>query len=497
MKPNGQVLYRKWRPQTFADFVGQDHVKQTIINSIKAGKVSHAYLFAGPRGTGKTSMARLLAKAVNCLEPAQGEPCGKCRNCQALVSNNLVDLLEIDAASHTGVDDVRELIEKVNFAPAVGRYKVYIIDEVHMLSKNAFNALLKTLEEPPPHVIFILATTEVHKLLPTVISRCQYFDFHHLSWDEITTQLKKIADQEKISITADALSVIAENAEGSLRDAISIMDQAVDLGAKTINRSVLEKLLGIVDNTVVREMTQAVLDNDTVRGINLVNQAYFKGYDIQQLSKRWLNYLRELLMIRLGNEALVERSGDEKKKMKTQSDQMNLNGLINLLQRLVEAINSYKVASQPQLALEMVIVRCVNDATLTKATAVPVPKPARSTDQSQSVKPKPQVQSQTATSPSGHQVEPKQWQQLCTKVAETSPALAALMKNSQAQLVGDKLVIEAPSDFLKQAISKSSNLRTIIAGAGEVGVEVEKVECIVSGNQTKAVDEVAGVFDIM
>ena len=242
-----QVLYRKWRPKTFADFVGQDHIKQTIINSIKSGNIGHAYLFAGPRGTGKTSMARLLAKAVNCLESEKdGEPCNKCANCTASLKNNMIDLIEIDAASHTGVDDVRSLIEKVNLAPSLGKYKVYIIDEVHMLSKNAFNALLKTLEEPPEHVLFILATTEVHKLLPTVVSRCQYFDFHHLTWQEITGQIKKIAEHEKVDITDEAVSLIAQNSEGSMRDALSILDQVISLENEKIDKQVLEDRKGVV-----------------------------------------------------------------------------------------------------------------------------------------------------------------------------------------------------------------------------------------------------------
>ncbi len=483
-----QVLYRKWRPQKFADFVGQDHVKQTIVNSIKANKVSHAYLFAGPRGTGKTSMARLLAKAVNCSDiKSDGEPCGECKNCQAALSGIMIDLIEIDAASHTGVDDVRDLIEKVNLAPSVGKYKVYIVDEVHMLSKNAFNALLKTLEEPPGHVIFILATTEVHKLLPTVVSRCQYFDFHHLSWDEIINQLKKVVSSEKISITDDAVSLIAQNSEGSLRDSLSILDQVVSLGVSEIDKQTLEKILGITDNTVVQELTQAILNKDTLVGIDIINNVYFKGYDINQLTKNWIGYLRELLMIRLGNEELVSRSADEKKIMGSQSQQLSPNELINLLQRLIEANNNYRIASIPQLALEMVMVRATDDTKkLASKTANPKPEPAPQT------KPKIQEPESIKSKPNSNF-----WPELCQKVSITNPALSALMKNSQVDLQGDKLIITAPSEFLKDVISKANNLLLISSTANELGIKNAIVECVVSQTVNKEKNQVAKVFDII
>jgi len=495
-----QVLYRKWRPQKFADFVGQDHIKQTIVNSIKTNKISHAYLFAGPRGTGKTSMARLLAKAVNCLDiQPGGEPCGKCKNCQAALAGIMIDLIEIDAASHTGVDDVRDLVEKVNLVPSAGKYKVYIIDEVHMLSKNAFNALLKTLEEPPEHVIFILATTEVHRLLPTVVSRCQYFDFHHLSWDEIISQLKKIVSSENISITDDALSLIAQNSEGSLRDSLSILDQVASLGVSKIDKQTLEKILGIVDNTVAQKLTQAILDKDTLVGIDIINDVYFKGYDINQLAKNWIDYLRQLLMIRLGNEELVDRSTDEKKIMGRQAKQLSPNELINLLQRLVEANNNYRIASIPQLALEMVMVRAtenhnenplpskINDIkNLADKTAEPKLKQA------------PQIKPETLESKSiKSKLDSDFWPKLCQKVFLTNPALSTLMKNSQVNLEDDKLVISAPSEFLKKIIGKPDNSLLISSIASELGVRNATVECIVSKLASPKTDQVAEVFDII
>ena len=476
---NDQVLYRKWRPQRFVDFVGQDHVKQTVINSIKSGKISHAYLFAGPKGTGKTSMARLLAKAINCLDNKEGEPCGECNNCKALISGNMLDLIEIDAASHTGVDDVRDLISKINLASSVGKYKVYIIDEVHMLSKSAFNALLKTLEEPPAHAVFILATTEVHKLLPTVISRCQYFDFHHLSQDDIVAQLKKISTEEKIAITEDALSVISENSEGSLRDALSILDQVMSLGVEEIDVKILEKVLGIVDNTIVRELTQTVLDQDTLKGINLVNDVYYKGYDVNQLANRWLSYLRELLMVRLGNSDLVNRSQDEKNKMQEQIQQVEVNQLINLLQRIVESINNYKVASLPQLALEMVIIRCTEEK---------IKNPVQVDDK---------VSQPAIATPQAEVPVSEIWPKLCQAISSSSPTLSALLKNGRGQLSDNKLLIELPSLFIKDIVCRVNNLSTISLKLKELGFENVQIECVVSQQQDKSVNEVAEVFDII
>lgn len=472
-----QVLYRKWRPQVFADFVGQEHVKQTVINSVKTGKISHAYLFAGPKGTGKTSMARLLAKAINCLDNQQGEPCNKCRNCEALKAGNMIDLIEIDAASHTSVDDVRDLISKVNLSPSVGKYKVYIIDEVHMLSKNAFNALLKTLEEPPEHVVFILATTEVHKLLPTVISRCQYFDFHYISQVDLIKQLQKISKTEKISITEEALIVIAENSEGSLRDALSILDQITSLGIKEIGVKELEKVLGIVDNTIVRELTQMVIQKEVSKGINLVNETYYKGYDINQLADKWLSYLRELLMVSLGNGELVRKSEDEKSKMKVQAQQIEVNQLINLMQRLVEAINSYKIASLPQLALEMVIVRYVDS------------------DKEQKVDKTIEKNNEAVGE---DKVEDKDlWQKLCKEISSTHPALGTLFKNTGGKLEGNKLVIEVGNEFLKDTICRLNNLNVIKEKLSKLGVNDIEIECVINKTKDKAINEVAEVFDIM
>ena len=486
--PEGKALYRKWRPQKFADLVGQEHVKQTVINAIVNGRVAHAYLFAGPRGTGKTSLARLLAKAVNCTDNQAGEPCNKCRNCLAFAQGNFVDLIEIDAASHTSVDDVRDLIEKVNLVPSLGKYKVYIIDEVHMLSKNAFNALLKTLEEPPAHVIFVLATTEVHKLLPTVVSRCQYFDFHYLSRLEVIEQLKRVTAEEQIAITDDALQLIAENAEGSLRDALSMLDQAAGSGEGEIDRSGLAKLLGVVDSSVIQRLTQAVVDNQAVVGIELINDVYFKGYDLNQLAKQWMSHLRELLMVKLGNSELLDRSADDKRLMTEQVSAVSVNQLINWLQRVVESTNTYKLSHLPQLALEMAVLKCVEPI----ATAPTRPTIATAP----SVPVTPNVSAPAAVV--GKQVNVSEiWPKLCARLESTSPAIGALLKSSSARMDNDKLVVDLPSDFLKTVMSKSTNHQGVITSLGELGVNNIAVEYRVVKQSAGAVADVAGVFDVV
>lgn len=475
-----QVLYRQYRPQKFADLVNQDHVKQTLLNEIRLNKISHAYLFAGPRGTGKTTMARLLAKAVNCLNPEAGEPCCKCKNCLALAEGRMLDLVEIDAASHTGVDDVRSLIEKVNLAPAVGRYKVYIIDEAHMLSKNAFNALLKTLEEPPAHAIFILATTEVHKLLPTIVSRCQYFDFHHLSWDAIIGYLKQIATKENIPITDEAIAAIAETAEGSLRDALSVLDQIASLDVPKIDRQTLERLLGIVDIKIVRELTAAVLTQDVNLGIGLINRAYYKGYDLSQLLKRWMVYVRELMMINLGNDDLVARSEDEKATMRIQVKGVNYQVFINLLQRLADASNQYKVASVPQLALEMVIFGAIKSGSH-EATVVPVNS-------------KPTVKAEPVIEITSNK---DLWPQVCQKISANNLALASLLRNSGVSFVDKQIIIELPNEFLKNVVKKQSNLQIISETLKSFSLDLEIELKVNTTSPTEITEKVAEVFDII
>ena len=356
MAEQGRALYHRWRPQTFDEVVGQTHVTRTLQNAIATGRVSHAYLFTGPRGTGKTSVARILAKAVNCLSEDAAKPCNQCTACQAINEGRALDLIEIDAASNTGVDDVRDMREKIGFAPNELRYKVYIIDEVHMLSTAAFNALLKTLEEPPAHVIFILATTEVHKVLPTILSRCQRFDFRRLSLKEIVGKLNTICAAEGIHIEPAALELIARAATGSFRDAESILDQLAAFAEETITIDLVQTLLGTAGLQVVEDLVECVIEKDVPRGLRLINKAVDDGVDPRQLARQLLEHLRGLMLLQLDNEQLVNVSAETLERMRTQARRIPHKALIQTIKLFNDAAMGVKGGAHPQLPLELAFV---------------------------------------------------------------------------------------------------------------------------------------------
>ena len=285
-----QSLYRKWRPQTFEDIIGQKHITQTLINAISLNRISHAYIFSGPRGVGKTTTARILAKSLNCEKGPTPYPCNKCERCIRITNGYSMDVMEIDGASNNGVDSIRELRNKVNFAPAEGRYKIYIIDEVHMLSQGAFNALLKTLEEPPLHVIFIFATTDPHKIPSTILSRCQWFNFRRISLADIVAKLKMIAKDEKLSIDDKTLDIIARSSTGSMRDAESALDQIIAYCGKDITSQSVREVLGIIEEEVFFEFLEAIIKNDTLKGIELISRISDLGEDASQFIKNLMEY---------------------------------------------------------------------------------------------------------------------------------------------------------------------------------------------------------------
>ena len=350
-----EALYRKWRPQLWDKVVGQDHIIQTLKNAVRTNRVGHAYLLSGPRGTGKTTTARLLAKAVNCLnEDISVRPCNQCENCLAVNNNRFLDLIEIDAASNTSVDDVRDLREKIGFSPSQGKFKVYIIDEVHMLSTAAFNALLKTLEEPPAHAIFILATTEVHKIPATVLSRCQRHEFRRIPVITIVELLKELVKEEKLKIDEETLFLIARQSTGALRDAISLLDQLTSTGEK-ITLKVAQQVLGTATNQSVIDLVDMIKGKDTRGALDQLHIALDSGTDPRQFARQMVDYLRGLMLIQLGDERSLDVTEEVRKIMTDQTQKIPLNFLTELVKIFNNAANESRLAWQPSLALELAI----------------------------------------------------------------------------------------------------------------------------------------------
>ncbi len=352
-----QALYRKWRPQTFDEVVGQEHVIRTLRNALTSDRIHHAYLFAGPRGTGKTTTARLLAKAVNCLAAEEQRPCNECAICRAVNEGRLIDLIEIDAASNTGVDDVRELREKVGFRPNEARYKVYVIDEVHMLSNAAFNALLKTLEEPPPHAIFVLATTEPHKIPVTVVSRCQRFDFHRIPVTQIVDRLVWMIEREHIGADREALALIARQATGSMRDAESLLDQLASYEEGSITVADVRSALGTGTSEAVMQVVEALAKGDVAQGLGAINAAVDEGADPRQFARQMVEHLRALLLLKLKSDVVLAHvTEDMRPRLETQAAGFSSSALVRAVRLFNQAAAEAKGGWQPQLPLEMAFV---------------------------------------------------------------------------------------------------------------------------------------------
>jgi DNA polymerase-3 subunit gamma/tau len=361
------VLYRKYRPQAFSEIVGQEHIVQTLSNAITMGLISHAYLFSGPRGSGKTTLARILAKAVNCQDRKSFEPCNKCFSCQEIMEGRAIDLIEIDAASNRGIDDVRELREGIRFSPTRLKYKVFIVDECHQLSREAANALLKTLEEPPPHAIFILATTEIQKMIPTIISRCQRFDFRRLRISEIVARLELLAKNEKVKIEKPALELIALNSGGSLRDAEGLLDQAITfsgtLHKEKIEAEDIKNILGIVDTNLVKELIDLILEKKTAQALYFLNETLERGCDPQEFIKTLIRYVRQALIFKISpnfiNPALSGLTKEGQEKLMAQTMHFKEADLRRILNLFLEAENKMKYSSIPQLPLELAIIEAL------------------------------------------------------------------------------------------------------------------------------------------
>jgi len=430
-----EVLYRKWRPRAFAEIAGQEPVVRTLTNAIASGKVAHAYLLCGPRGTGKTTTGRLLAKAVNCLDPKDGEPCNACQRCLAFLEGRALDLIELDAASNRGIDEIRSLREKANFAPSGGQnaYKVYLVDEVHMLTEPAFNALLKTLEEPPAHVIFVLATTEAHKVPATVVSRCQRFDFRRVPLAALVERLAHIAEQEGIDCPREALELIGRAATGSARDAINLLDQLADSYGKSITVEQVREGLGLVEDPRSVELSRHALHGDLAQGLAVISSVRDDGLDLRQFQRQVVARLRGLLLARAGAAGGESWSDEQLAEMRALVADVPPGRIVAALHAFGEA--DLRADPLSPLALELALATTVVAAEApppgpAKASTAPPPAPARPAP------PAPRPAKRADAPPAATQPEPKEpIAAPVTAPAETPPASAQVSAETNGTLL--------------------------------------------------------------
>lgn len=509
-----QALYRKWRPQSWQAVVGQQHVVDTLRNALSAGRVAHAYLFSGPRGTGKTTTARLLAKAVNCLDPDPAKrPCGVCEFCKAVNEGRFLDLIEIDAASNTSVDDVRELRDKIGYSPNQGQFKVYIIDEVHMLSTAAFNALLKTLEEPPAHAIFILATTEIHKIPATVLSRCQRHDFRRISVNEIVNHLKMMSQQENIKIDDQALHIIARQSSGAMRDAISLLDQ-LSSGEGVVSIEKAQEILGVAASQSVLDVVQAIVDKQTDIGLNCIHTALDTGSDARQFARQIVDYLRDVLLVQMGSATQVDATHEVRSKMGEHARAFSTREILKIIRAFNQAVFEARSNWQPALPLEMAFVeglQTLQENGIDGASSSPARTGAQiveKQDMTESSKVKPRAESsQPSPNPKPDMAQKtSEAQEILPQDKQATQALsdvwpkilsAVRMQNSKANgllnsckgrfMRGSDVFLVFASDILKENMEKRENRETVEQVLSKLFEKPIQVRCQVDTVQRDAI----------
>ncbi|MBQ7944143.1 MAG: DNA polymerase III subunit gamma/tau [Lachnospiraceae bacterium] len=489
------ALYRKFRPDHFEEVKGQEHIVTTLRNQIKAERIGHAYLFTGTRGTGKTTIAKLFAKTVNCENPVDGSPCGHCRSCETIASGASMNVIEIDAASNNGVDNIREIVDEVSYSPVEGKYKVYIIDEVHMLSIGAFNALLKTLEEPPSYVIFILATTEVHKIPITILSRCQRYDFKRISIDTIAARLQELADREQVAVEEKALRYIAKTADGSMRDALSLLDQCIafHFGEELTYDKVLD-VLGAVDTRVFSELLEMIQAQNISGCISLLEEVVIQGRELTQFVTDIAWYLRNLLLVKTSDddiEDVIDVSSDNLQRLKQEAQSMDAETIMRYIRIFSELSGQIKYASQKRILIEMTLIKLCKPAMETTQDAIvervkdleekmekgivqTVPVTVQSTQTT--VKEKPQL---PKAIPEDVKEIVNSWSSI---VGQSTAPLKVYLKNARLSLGGDNklmIVVEdgLPYDYLMQQ-DNQKRVEDMISNLiqKEVSVTIQKMD---------------------
>jgi DNA polymerase-3 subunit gamma/tau len=504
-----QVLYRKWRPQTFSDVYGQPHVTAALKNELETGRLAHAYLFTGSRGTGKTSCAKILAKAVNCLHPVDGDPCNQCDVCRGIDSGAVMDVVEIDAASNNGVDSIRDLREEVNFTPSVAKYRVYIIDEVHMLSPGAFNALLKTLEEPPAHVIFVLATTEVHKLPATILSRCQRFDFGRIPPADIAARIRYVAGQEDFTVTEDAALLLARLADGGMRDALSLLDQCVSR-SKAVDEAVVAEATGLAGRDYLYELSEAVRSGSGGAGLSLIDRLYNASRDMERLCAEMIDFYRNLMIIKsvADPSELIVAPPSELARLKQEADGYELTAVLHAMDTLQQTLERLKGGVSRRVEMEMAMLRLCSpeldtstDSLLRRikslenavrsglaaglptdssptsapiqpsaAPAAPVPAPPAAVPEAPQertaayLEPPVPAASQTVPEPAAEEIPFDQWVEVLDQLSSACPPLYGVLADSTARIRGNHVVICTGNELFKSLVSSDGN-KAILLGA--------------------------------
>ena len=477
-----QALYRKYRPQTFEDVVGQEHITTTLKNEIKNQKIAHAYIFTGSRGTGKTTCSKILAKAVNCLNPVDGNPCGECEICKGIDDGSILDVVEMDAASNNGVDNIRQLREEAYFTPARAKYRVYIIDEMHMLSSGAFNALLKILEEPPAHVVFILATTEVHKVAATIMSRCQRFDFRRIDTPTIAARLKFVANSENTSLTDDAATLIGHLSQGGMRDALSLLDLCMSSGEE-VTVATVKECSGLSGDENIENLICAIRDRDMTSALQAVNEAYNLSADIQRLCVELMEFFRDILVIKLTKnpEKILTCMPDRLKLVKEHEKDFTSANLVRLVSLLTATATRISQTSYKKAELEMAVIRMINesldtsnDSLVQRVSALESALKHAQFEKAQTPPPKPEP----TPAPTPKEEEPappipdvtpdkpcEKWNEILDKLSSINLPLAGALKGSKMYLSDKYALIDTENTFFLELIRKNNDAKIALKQA--------------------------------